>query len=624
MPGIVGIVSRRPAGQCESLVYSMAATMQHESFYKSGAHSAPELGIYAAWVAHENSFAASQAFFNEQQDVALLFSGECFADPEIVSNLREKGHNITTTRDWLVHLYEDEGDRFFEKLNGLFSGLLIDKRQRKTFLFNDRYGLERIYFHERDNDLYFASEAKALLRVLPELRGFDREGVAQFVAFGCTLQTRTLFRGVEMLPGASCWAFENGTCRKRTYFSPKQWEEQSFLSPDEFETQFQETFAEILPKYFESESKIGISLTAGLDSRMIMACLPGTKQPPVCYTFSGQHRDTLDARLAAQVAKACGLEHKTFPVRPDFFSDFRSLVDQTVYLSDGYLGVLGAHEIYFNGRARQLAPVRITGNFGSEILRNVSTFKSRRLSPELINPDVLRDTGDVASALDRNRCNPVSFAAFREIPWKRFGILKAGSSQCAFRTPYLDNRLVGLAYRAPESLRNSPYPALRLVEKNHRGLTQIPTDMGFTIYNRKAPLFRNAFFKATFKLDYLYNDGLPHFLSSLDPFFRGVHLRSGLLGLHKFLHYRTWFQHELANYIVESLEGARTNADCFWNPRFLEHVGIGHTRGRKNYLQEIDIVLTLQAVERLLFTDLPRSINPVPTSIRSVELATAH
>ena len=82
MPGITGIVSKRPPEECKSLSKSMVGSMKHEPFYHSGIYSAPEMSIYAGWVAHENSFAAGQPFFNERKDVVLLFSGECFMDPE--------------------------------------------------------------------------------------------------------------------------------------------------------------------------------------------------------------------------------------------------------------------------------------------------------------------------------------------------------------------------------------------------------------------------------------------------------------------------------------------------------------------------------------------------------------
>lgn len=57
--------------------------------------------------------------------------------------------------------------------------------------------VERIYWHEDSSSVYSASEAKALLRILPQLREFDKIGVAQFLTFGCTLESRTLFRNVN-------------------------------------------------------------------------------------------------------------------------------------------------------------------------------------------------------------------------------------------------------------------------------------------------------------------------------------------------------------------------------------------------------------------------------------------
>jgi asparagine synthase (glutamine-hydrolysing) len=617
MPGIIGIISQRSADECESLMSSMVATMEHERFYVSGTYSIPEMGVYAGWVALENSMAAGQTFFNEQRDIALIFSGECFVDPQTWTELRHKGHELKENKaEWLVHLYEEEGEQVFENLNGLFSGLLIDQRRKKALLFNDRYGVERIYWHETGDGTYFASEAKALLRVLPELRIFDENGVAQFLTFGCTLETRTLFRGINILPGGSLWSFEDGNCRKRKYCSPETWDSQPILSAESFEAKLQETFKRILPRYFESESKIGISLTAGLDSRMIMACRPETAERPVCYTFSSENRDTLDARLAARVAEQCGLDHQILRVEQDFFSDFASHADRTIYITDGCLGILGAHEIYLNKQARQLAPVRLTGNYGSEVLRGVSTFALLGLSPRLMTPDFGRSVSSSVQELARDHEHPVAFAAFREIPQKRFGILAAGRSQSIFRTPYLDNQIVALAFQAPQSALSSPLPALRIVKDNNPVLANIPTDMG--LLGRTQTLtafFRRPFCKATFKLDYLYNEGLPHWLSRLDPLLRRLDSRSGILGLHKFLHYRSWFQRELAGYVNGILTDAQTRRSPFWNYDFLEHVAREHTAGRKNYLFEINAVLTLEAVERLLFRELPRgpNFNDTPT-----------
>jgi asparagine synthase (glutamine-hydrolysing) len=588
--------------------------MEHESFYDSGIYSAPELGIYAGWVAHENSFGAGQPFFNERRDVVLVFSGECFVDPQTRTGLKQKGHDLgQAAGGWLVHLYEEEGNRFFEELNGLFSGLLIDKRQGKAFLFNDRYGVERIYWNETKDAVFFASEAKALLRILPELRAFDQEGVAQFLTFGCTLGQRTLFRGVESLAGASVWSFENGKREKRKYFFPEAWESQPILSAESFVAEFQETFQQILPRYFESESRIGISLTAGLDSRMIMACLPQAEEKPVCYTFSGEKRDTLDALLAARVAEVCGLEHQILRIGPGFFSDFASHVDRTVYITDGYLGAVGAHEIYLNNQARALSPVRLTGNFGGEILRGVSMFKPLYLAPALFNPGLADRVRFYRRRWSHNGEHPITFAAFHETPEQRFGIIAPSRSQTSFRTPYLDNKIVALAYRAPETVRMSIDCTSSLVNANNPSLSKVPTDMGeMDNANQLAVASRRIFSKAVCKLDYIRSEGLPHSLSRLDFLFTQISSVLGITGLHKYLFYRIWFQRDLATYVDAVLNDGQIRRSSLWNPRFLERMASDHATGRKNYTQEINAVLTLEAVERLLFRDLPRiaTLNP--------------
>jgi asparagine synthase (glutamine-hydrolysing) len=600
MPGIVGMISQRPAVECESRVKAMITSMEHERFYISGMYIEPEMGMCGGWVAHENSFAAGQIFFNEPKDLALIFSGECFLDPQTRTDLGQKGHRFEENNGaWLVHLYEETGASFFERLNGLFSGLLIDKRQGTTFLFNDRYGVERIYWHEVDGEFYFATEAKALLRILPELREFDEEGVAQFMTYGCTFDGRTLFRGMHVLPGGSLWSFENGNCNKKQYFSPETWETQP-PSSECFESDFEETFKEVLPRYLESHSRIGISLTAGLDSRMIMACLPELEQKPLSYTFSGEKGLTLDDRLAARVAKTCGVEHQLLRIGADFFSNFATYADRTIHISDGCFGIIGAHEIYLTHQARELAPVRLTGNFGSEILRGTSTFRKERLSPQLLNPEISSTIDSLATLPLPTSEHPVTFAAFREIPWSLFGSMVAGRSQTIFRTPYLDNQVVALAYRIPEQLRQSSEPALSLIRRSKPALARIPTDMGLSgITSGAISALRHSLARTTFKLDYFNNEGLPHWLSPFDPVLRSLQ-GIGIVGLHKYLHYRSWFCRELSSYLLDAFADVLTRRSPFWNTRFLEHIVREQTRGRKNYVREINAVLTLDAVERLL------------------------
>jgi len=604
MPGIVGLISKGPASSWEShsQVAQMLAIMRHEPSYMFEQHDFPELGIYAGLVAHQGSF-ASRVFRNEQRDLTLLFSGECFLDSETRALLQRRGYAIEAAAgDWLLPLYLERGDRFFEELNGLFGGLLVDQQRRKAFLFNDRYGLERLYWHENDHAIYFASEAKALLRILPELREFDKEGVLDYLKLGCSVGPRTLFKGIESAPPASLWCFEAGRCTRSKYFGFEKWEALASCSPSEFRADFGETFKRILPRYVQPNEEIGISLTAGLDGRLIMACFPQSGARPVCYTYAGPQGNLLDAQIAAEVAAACGFEHHVLRIDPDFFNNFNLHADRTVYLTDGCLGLLGTHEAYFSKRARHFALARLTGVFGGEIFREISFYKPTRFDHDLLNPDWRARLRNRVADHISEKAHPITVAVTREIPDRRFGVVAAGRSQTVFRTPYLDNELVALAYRTPPALRASPQPLIAAINDNSKVLSQIPTDMGFLGEGAGIDSsFRQIFGKAIFKLDYFYSEGLPRRLRSFTPVFDLFDAGGPFFGRHKFLHYRRWFQRELAPMVGERIQEVADRGSELWSSAYLHKMMTQSARRGVNYSREINLVLTLEAVERLFF-----------------------
>jgi asparagine synthase (glutamine-hydrolysing) len=617
MPGIVGIISQKLLDvECEALVAQMVATMDQSSLYGSGTFSCQKQGVYAGWVAHKNSFSANQVFLNEQRDIVILFSGECFPDSDIKSELRRKGHYFGETEgDWLPHLYEEKGNQFWQNLNGLFSGLLIDIKEGKAFLFSDRYGTERIYWHETPDAFYFGSEAKALLRILPELRTFDEEGVIQLLRLGCTEGTRTLFHGISLLPPASLWSFDGIRNSRQKYFSLETWETQVIGELTAFSAEFEGTFKRIVQRYFRSNAKIGISLTAGLDGRMIMACLPELIDRPVCYTFAGEAADLLDARLAERVARVCGLDHHVLRIASRFFADFSTYADRTVYLSDGCLGPLGAHELYLNEQARQLAPVRLTGVFGGEVLREVSFSKPLYLEGTLLNPEWTRALAVSEQRGSDSAIHPITSSLSHEIPQRRFGVIATGRSQTIFRTPYLDNGLVALAYRTPPSLRASPGPAFALIRRNNEKLSEIPTDMGFLGGSSGIMTSaRRTFAKTMFKLDHFYSEGLPKPLTRFDRFLNAFGSTRVPFGRHTFLHYRRWFQRELGDYVRDAVREAAKRQSGIWNSRYVIKMMEEHLLGKKNHTLEINAVLTLEATERLLFAHSAGHADRVPAS----------
>jgi asparagine synthase (glutamine-hydrolysing) len=585
----------------------MVETLRHQSCYETGTWIDESLGVYEGWAARKNSFSDGMPLRNELGDLVLVFSGEEFPEPGTARRLRERGHAVETEGpSYLVHLYEED-TAFPSGLNGQFHGLLADRTRGIAVLFNDRYGMHRIYYHEAKEALYFAAEAKAILAVLPELRKADARGLGEFVACGCVLENRTLFEGIHVLPPASAWVFRRGSIeRKSTYFQPLEWENQAPLSPESYYQELREVFTRNLPRYFQGRERIGMSLTGGLDTRMIMAWHKPAPGSLPCYTFGGMFRDCQDVIIARKVAKLSGQSHAVIQAGKDFLSRFPLYAERTVYLTDACVDVSRSPVLYTNERAAEIASVRMTGNYGSEVLRRLPAFKPEEPPPGLFRPEFLSHVQAARKTYARViQTHAVSFIAFRQVPWHHWGLHALEQTQLSPRSPFLDNDLVRTAFRAPGSsiLRSGIFEddddCLRLIAEGDATFREIRTDRGLGASRSPSAVISRLLLEFTFKAEYAYDYGMPQWVAQVDHLFSPFHLERLFLGRHKYYHFRVWYRDVLSEYVREMLLDRRTLSRPYLERTGVEAIVHGHLKGNRNYTTSIHKVLTLELLHRL-------------------------
>ena len=107
---------------------------------------------------------------------------------------------------------------------------------------------------------------------------------------------------------------------------------------------------------------------------MILANLGPDKGRIHCYSFDGPYRENLDVSIGRRVARSLGLPHTTIRIDGSFFEKFESIAKDVVLSTDGHLDVSGAPNLFVNRIARTLSSVRLTGNYGSEVLRRYRAF----------------------------------------------------------------------------------------------------------------------------------------------------------------------------------------------------------------------------------------------------------
>lgn len=602
MPGIVGFITRRPRAEAEQELGKMIASIRHETFYSIGEWIDESLGVYVGWAARKGSFSDGLPFRNEKGDVVLAFSGEEYPVPGNTRALHARGHLFDGNNgSYLVHAYEED-PAFLLTLNGMFHGVLVDRTRGTATVFNDRYGMHRLYYHEGKETFYFGAEAKAILAVRPELRRANLQSLGEFVACGCILGNRSLFEDIHVLAGASSWTFRNGAIEhKGCYFDPREWEEQEGLEAETYYQGIREALSQNLPRYFDGRNRIGIALTGGLDTRIIMALRRPAAGSLACYTFGGSYGECHDVRIARKVAEISGQHHQVIPVGSEFLENFPHYAQRSLYFTEGCVDLSRTTDLYVSEKARHIAPVKVVGTYGSEILRQLPMFKAVEPRPGLFRPDFLTYVYQAVNTYDRlRREHPITFAAFRQSPWYHQGVLALEQTQLTVRSPYLDNDFVKAAYRSPKTNQEVQDIRLRLIADGSSVMARIPTDRGLGGHGgRVASAVCRAYLEFTFKAEYAYDYGMPQWVARTDHVLSAFHLERVFLGRHKLIHYRVWYRDALSDYVRQMLLDSRTLSRPYIEKAELESIVNGHLKGDRNYTNEIHKVLTLELLHRL-------------------------
>jgi asparagine synthase (glutamine-hydrolysing) len=603
MPGIVGLITQMPPEEAELQLHQMVQVLCHEDFYVEGTWTDESLGVYVGWVARRGSFSDSMPLRNEQGNVVLVFSGEEYPAPGTIQRLKERSHDFDEAgASYLVHAYEEDL-AFPAALNGRFHGLLVDRNQDTAVLFNDRYSMHRIYYHETPKAFYFAAEAKAILAVRPEVRKMNPRAVGEFIACGCVLENRTLFEGIHALPGGSKWVFRNRRLAKKDrYFEPEEWENQESLEVESYYRELRDVFSRNLPRYFQARERIGMSLTGGLDSRMVLAWQRPQPGSLPCYTYGGMIRECRDVIVARQAAHATGQSHEVIHLATEFLTQFPRYAERAVYLTDGCVDVSLAPDLYFHEKAREIAPIRMTGLYGGEVLRGVRSFKPEKLTPYLFAPEILAYIGEAKETYAQLvQAHPVSFSVFKQAPWHQYGILALEQTQVTVRSPFLDNDLVRTTFQAPQSTLAAKDLSVRLISDGDEALLRIPTDRGLDAARGSfSGVVSRAFLEFSFKAEYAYDIGMPQWVARIDHVLSPLRFERFFLGKHKVSHFRSWYRDILADYVREILLDPRSLSRSYVEPKGTRVVVEGHISGKRNYTTELHKLLTLELCHAVL------------------------
>jgi asparagine synthase (glutamine-hydrolysing) len=313
---------------------------------------------------------SSQPVANEDDEVSAVFNGEIYNFRELRDELRARGHRFATRGDGevIVHLYEEHGPAFVERLRGMFAIALWDRPRRRLVLARDRMGVKPLYLAETADGLAFASEVRSLVSaglVRPRL---DPAAAELFMAWGYVPGPATLFAGVRKLPPASRLVYADGcVAEEREYWSPwdappagGSWEEDG--------DRLLELLRSATRARMVSDVPLGVMLSGGLDSSLIAALMTELSDRPL-QTFSiGFAEDAAANELAEarHVARCLGTDHHELETSA---LDHPDLLDEALLRMEEPIADLSCVGLLLLSRlARETVTVTLSGQGADELL----------------------------------------------------------------------------------------------------------------------------------------------------------------------------------------------------------------------------------------------------------------
>ena len=280
---------------------------------------------------------AKQPVYNEDHSLLAMMEGEIHDYEDQRRALIADGHILETDShaELLVHGFESKGKSYFRELNGTFVAAIWDSAKRRLMLVNDRFGMKPLYYTQLPSRFLFASEIKALL-IDPEVpRNPNLRGIAQFFAFGQLLGEDTLLDNIRHFPGAGLLTYDVATeaLTVESYWQLEAADVSKRGPVTEILDRIDSAFERAVERRVASTSRVGLSLSGGLDSRSILAVLDrGTPITTVSMGVEG----SMDHGTARQMADLFGCEHHCFYLTAEFLADFEKNLSWLVHVTDGH------------------------------------------------------------------------------------------------------------------------------------------------------------------------------------------------------------------------------------------------------------------------------------------------
>ena len=318
----------------------------------------------------------SQPITNEDGNIVVVFNGEIYNFKALRRQLEKRGHFFETRTDTevIVHAYEQWGDGFASRLNGMFAIALHDRTKRRLLLVRDQLGIKPLYYAHVHRRLVWGSELSVVMASGCVPRELDYDALGEFLSWEYVPGAATLMTDVRKLEPAHMLVvdLDRPAVVPECYWRLEPGEDHGF-SEEEWVDRLDSGIRRSVRGQMVADVPLGAFLSGGVDSSLVAAHMGRAK------TFSIGFEDPSynELQWSQRVADHLGVDHHTRVLEPQ--------IEELFYQLIGHMGdPIGDFSIFptylVSKLAREQVTVSLSGDGADELFAGYEGYYAQAMS----------------------------------------------------------------------------------------------------------------------------------------------------------------------------------------------------------------------------------------------------
>ncbi|WP_020408729.1 asparagine synthase (glutamine-hydrolyzing) [Hahella ganghwensis] len=374
MCGIAGFTRFDQSVPSESVLKAMGDVIQHRGPDAYGIHAEEGVGLcHRRLSIVDLSEAGNQPMKSANGRYVIVFNGEIYNFLELREMLVEEGYPFQNRTDTevILALYEKEGTKCLDKLNGMFAFAIWDRQEKSVFLARDRIGKKPLYYHFDGANLYFASELKSLLTI-PEIPTEVRlDSVYDFFAYQYVPDPKTIFQDIYKLEPGHYLTLTGNHLLKQQYWDVTFANHTSKSEP-ELKQDLLQLLTDCTKRRMIADVPLGAFLSGGIDSSGVVALMAQNSDKPVKTCSIGfDEKKFNETEFARVIAEQYHTEHHEFTVHQNVKDNLEKIVS---FFDEPFADPSLVPTYFVSELARQQVTVAVAGDGGDEVFAGYEKY----------------------------------------------------------------------------------------------------------------------------------------------------------------------------------------------------------------------------------------------------------